>query len=89
MHKSNFIFSIEFEQNLENEILPHSHQLAMRKIAIISYKIPSNSNLSSSSSINKPINIDNSSQFSIHDENKSPISPTRKFFWNKSNSKEG
>jgi len=80
--------SIEFEHNLENEILSYSHQLAMRKIAITSYKISSHSNSSSSSSsssVNKQPNLESS----LHDENKSPVSPTKKFFWNKSNSKEG
>ncbi|CAF0776401.1 unnamed protein product [Adineta steineri] len=74
----------EFEHTLENEIVTHSDQLAMRKLAITSYKNPSYSN----TSINKrQYTIDNNVQH--NEENKSPSSPAKKFSWNKSMSKDG
>lgn len=79
---------LAFEQQLENEILPHSQSLASRKIAMSSYKFSSHSS-STSSTTTKQNSTDGTSQFYLPTENKSPISPTKKFFSNKTNSKEG
>jgi hypothetical protein len=77
--------SIEFEHSLENEILNHSYQLAMRKIAIMTNKTPN----SPPSPLNKQQNLESYSAHNTYNENKSPLSATKKFFWNKSNSKDG
>jgi hypothetical protein len=60
----------------------------MRKIAIISYKNPSHAN-SSSSLTNKRQKKDSCLQLNTHDDNKSPLSPTKKIVWYKSTSKDG
>jgi hypothetical protein len=73
------IISIEFEHNLENEVINHSHQLPMQKIAMTSYKNASHS-YPSTSSINKQQDINNT-----YDENK----PIKTFLWSKSTSKDG
>jgi hypothetical protein len=89
IRNSNFYFiSIEFEHSLENETINHSHQLAMRKTAVISYKNPSYTNLPSLP-INKQQNIESYLQSSIYDGKKSPLISTKKFLWSKSISKDG
>lgn len=76
-----YFISVEFEHSLENEIANHSDQLAMRKIAVVSYKTPSHASLSPT---NKHPNTDSCLQHNTHDEKS-----TKKHIWNKSPSKDG
>ncbi|CAF1551802.1 unnamed protein product, partial [Adineta ricciae] len=81
----------EFEHSLENEIINQADPLATRKVALVTYKYPSQSN-TSSSSINKQRNVtEMSSQTnSPLDDSKSPSTSRKNFRWNhKSASKDG
>ncbi|CAF1546441.1 unnamed protein product, partial [Adineta ricciae] len=81
----------EFEHSLENEIINQADPLAARKIALVTYKYPSQSN-TSSSSINKQRNVTEMSPQtnSPLDDSKSPSTSRKNFRWNhKSASKDG
>ncbi|CAF0893253.1 unnamed protein product [Rotaria sordida] len=90
----------EFEHSLKNETLNLSHQLAMRKIAVASYKNYYHSNSMPLPIIKQQTRLDSIGQIitssvqlnldnNINDENKIITKSTKKRFWDRSISKDG